>query len=51
MLMANSLQESQKAFAMALWLVRGGSHGEHEPKFLNESRIYLTWEGLNYNLK
>jgi len=23
---------------MALWLVRGGSHGEHEAKFIEDSR-------------
>jgi len=35
---------------MALWLCRGGKHGEYEQKFLNEKRIYLTWEGLNHDL-
>ncbi len=36
---------------MALWLVRAGRHGEHEKKFLEENRIYLTWGGgLSYNL-
>ena len=35
---------------MALWLVRAGSHGEYEKKFLSEGRIYLTWEGLSYDL-
>jgi restriction system protein len=28
---------------MAIWLVRAGGHGEHENKFLEEGRIYLTW--------
>jgi len=32
-------------------LVRGGSEGEHEEKFLSESRVYVTWEGLNVDLK
>ncbi len=32
---------------MALWLVRAGSHGEYEQKFLEENRIYLTWHNLN----
>jgi len=36
---------------MALWLIRGGSEGEHEEKFLSESRVYVTWEGLNVDLK
>lgn len=32
---------------MALWLVRGGSHGEYEKRFLEDDRIYLTWtDGL-----
>ncbi len=35
---------------MALWLVRAGRHGEYESKFLEENRIYLTWDGLNYDL-
>lgn len=35
---------------MALWLVRAGSAGEYENKFLEENRIYLTWEGLSTDL-
>jgi restriction system protein len=35
---------------MALWLVRAGSHGEYEKRFLEENRIYLTWEGIDTNL-
>jgi restriction system protein len=31
---------------MALWLYRTGRYGEHEQKFLKDSRIYLTWEEL-----
>lgn len=31
---------------MTLWLVRSGRYGEHEDKFLNDDRIYLTWEDL-----
>ena len=30
---------------MALWLVRAGSHGEYETRFLEDSKIYLTWGG------
>lgn len=30
---------------MALWLVRNGKHGEHESRFFDTNRIYLTWEG------
>tara|TARA_Y100000589_G_scaffold325729_1_gene364176 strand:- start:4067 stop:5116 length:1050 start_codon:yes stop_codon:yes gene_type:complete len=35
---------------MELWLTRAGSHGEYEQKFLDEGRVYLTWDGLNKNL-
>jgi restriction system protein len=31
---------------MALWMVRGGRGGEHESRFLNDSKVYLTWSGL-----
>ena len=31
---------------MALWLFRAGSSGIYENKFLDESKIYLTWDGL-----
>jgi restriction system protein len=35
---------------MALWLNRSGRHGEYETKFLDEGRIYLTWEVLDRDL-
>ncbi len=35
---------------MAIWLIRAGSHGEYEQKFIQESRIYVTWDGLDVNL-
>jgi restriction system protein len=35
---------------MALWLNRSGRHCEHETKFLDEGRIYLTWGKLDRNL-
>jgi restriction system protein len=35
---------------MALWLVRTGSQGEHEAQFVESSRIFLTWDGLNRDL-
>ena len=35
---------------MALWMVRAGRHGEYEKKFLDEGRIYLTWNGLATDL-
>lgn len=30
---------------MALWLVRAGKYGEHEPRFFEDGRAYLTWGG------
>lgn len=36
---------------MAVWLVRAGGHGEFQAKFLSESRVYVTWDQLNVNLK
>ena len=35
---------------MALWMVRAGKHGEYEKRFLDEGKVYLTWDGLNHNL-
>jgi restriction system protein len=35
---------------MALWMVRAGKHGEHEPRFFGDNRIYLTWEELGADL-
>lgn len=35
---------------MAIWLVRAGSHGEHEQKFIAEKRVYVTWSGFNTNI-
>ena len=35
---------------MALWLVRAGRHGEHEQRFLEEGRAYLSWSDLNHDL-
>ncbi len=35
---------------MSLWLVRAGSHGEFEKKFLEGDRVYLTWEALPHDL-
>jgi restriction system protein len=31
---------------MAIWLVRGGRHGEVEQKFIDEKRISITWREL-----
>lgn len=35
---------------MAIWLTRAGSHGEYEQKFIQENRVYLTWDGLGVDL-
>lgn len=35
---------------MAIWLIRAGSHGEYEQKFIQENRVYVTWEALDVNL-
>jgi len=35
---------------MSVWLFRAGSKGEYEHKFLNDNRVYLTWEELNIDL-
>ncbi len=36
---------------MAIWMVRAGSHGEYELKFLQDKRLYVTWDGLDVDLK
>lgn len=36
---------------MSIWLVRAGSSGEYESKFLEEGRIYVTWDGFDCNLE
>jgi restriction system protein len=35
---------------MAVWLIRAGSHGEFELKFIQEGRVYVTWDDLDLNL-
>lgn len=35
---------------MAVWLIRAGSYGEYEQKFIEEKRVYVTWPGLDINL-
>ncbi|VEN74310.1 Restriction endonuclease [Candidatus Desulfarcum epimagneticum] len=35
---------------MSIWLVRAGSSGEYESKFLDDNRIYLTWKGFKKNV-
>jgi len=35
---------------MAIWLVRAGSHGEYEQKFIQEKGVYVTWDDLAVDL-
>jgi len=35
---------------MTVWLVRAGKHGEFEQKFLQENKVYVTWDGLSADL-
>lgn len=35
---------------MAVWLIRAGSHGEYELKFIQENRVYVTWDNLDVDL-
>src|SRR5690348_853514 len=35
---------------MAVWLIRAGSHGEYEHRFLQENRVFVTWDRLDVNL-
>jgi len=35
---------------MSVWLTRAGSHGEYEQKFIQDNRVYVTWDGLDVNL-
>ena len=35
---------------MAVWLIRAGSHGEYELKFIQENRVYVTWDDLDLDL-
>lgn len=35
---------------MKIWLIRAGAHGEYEQKFVQENRVYVTWDDLNVDL-
>ncbi len=35
---------------MSIWLIRAGAHGEYELKFRQESRVFVTWDALDFNL-
>lgn len=36
---------------MATWLCRAGKHGEYENKFIEDNRIYCTWDNVTVSLK
>lgn len=36
---------------MSLWLIRAGSAGENETKFITDRRVFATWDGLNTDLR
>lgn len=35
---------------MAIWLIRAGPHGEYEQRFIQDHRVYVTWDHLSLNL-
>lgn len=35
---------------MSIWLIRAGSHGQYEQKFLQEKRVYVTCDRLDVDL-
>ena len=35
---------------MAIWLIRAGAQGEYEQKFIQENRVYVTWDDLDVDL-
>ena len=35
---------------MALWLCRAGKFGEYETKFIEDEKIYCTWNDLNWDM-
>lgn len=35
---------------MAIWLIRAGKNGAYEEKFLQDGRVYVTWDCLDINL-
>ena len=43
-------REMAKKTPMAVWLIRGGSHGEYEAKFIQDKRVYVTWDNLDVDL-
>lgn len=42
---------SELEVSMAIWLIRAGSQGEYESKFIQECRVYVTWDDLDVDLR
>lgn len=40
----------EEGLVMAIWLIRSGSAGQYEQKFLDEGRVYLCWDRLSGDL-
>ena len=35
---------------MTIWLTRAGAHGEFEQRFIEEKKVYVTWDDTDVNL-
>jgi len=35
---------------LSVWLIRAGSHGESEQKFIRENKVYVAWDELDIDL-
>ena len=35
---------------MSMWLCRAGRYGEYENRFLEDGRIYCTWDNLDVSI-
>jgi restriction system protein len=35
---------------MAVWLIRAGPHREYEGRFIQQNRVYVTWDNLDVNV-
>ena len=42
--LAKNTSHAKPCSHMATWLIRAGGHGEYEQKFLQENRVYVTWD-------
>lgn len=44
------MESDGETIQMTVWLVRAGKHGEFEQKFLQENKVYVTWDRLAVNI-